>query len=73
MNNELNTAFVAEGKVIGRPNYSNACRTQLEVALPQEDLFKLKSNPLGNHHIIIPGNNAKLIKAALKVKNFTFI
>ncbi|MDP3443579.1 MAG: hypothetical protein Q8T08_12040 [Ignavibacteria bacterium] len=73
MNNLFDTAFIAEGKVVGRPNYPATCRTQLEVALETEDLDKLKTNPLGNHHLVIHGKYSKLINDALKVKNIRFI
>ncbi len=56
MDNMLTKAFVTTGVVLNRPEYDTACRTQIEVKLEEEGFIKLKNNPLGNHHIVIPGN-----------------
>jgi L-fucose isomerase-like protein len=72
-NNSFSKIFISEGTVINHPKYHTACRTQIEVKLPKKDLKKLKENPLGNHHIIIPGHWASKLKLIAKVKNIEII
>jgi L-fucose isomerase-like protein len=62
--NRLSKAFIATGTVTGRPKLPTACRTQIEVKLPPEDVKLLKQSPLGNHHLIFPGDCVHLIKMA---------
>jgi len=62
LNNALNKAFVSYGRIVDRPDRNDSCRTQIKVEIPTADIQKLKDNPLGNHHLIIPGNNTKLIE-----------
>lgn len=68
MNKNLDKAFIAEGVIIDRPNRPGACRTQIEVSLPKEDINKLVDNPLGNHHLVIKGHVGKLVKMAMGYK-----
>lgn len=72
-NSALNKAFVATGKVFNRPNYATACRTQIEVELPKEKLDSLKTNPLGNHHLIVPGNQVEKLKMACSLLDIELI
>ncbi len=64
---DLDSAFVSEGKVIGRPGHHFACRTQVEVDLPETALFRLRDAPLGNHHLLIPGRQKALIDCFLRL------
>lgn len=73
MNSKLDLAFVAQGKAISQPRMPHACRTQLEVEIDPADAVKLKNMPLGNHHIVIGGKHAALIKRALEMKNIMCI
>lgn len=66
---DLDKAFVAKGRIAGRPDHPFACRTQAEVQLPEADLKKLLQHPLGNHHLIIPGNQADLVRLACAFKS----
>lgn len=68
LNNELNQAFVAEGKVISTHHSQHACRTQIEVNIPKEAARMLKEHPLGNHHLIIPGLHHEKIMMACRIK-----
>lgn len=63
----LDAAFVAEGKVTGRPSHDFACRTQVEVALPEPALLQLRDAPLGNHHLLIPGRQKALIDCFMRL------
>jgi L-fucose isomerase-like protein len=60
----LSRAFVALAKIIDRPESTTACRTQIQVKLTKNEVALLRQNPLGNHHLIIPGNHKKLLSFA---------
>ncbi|WP_057953290.1 hypothetical protein [Salinivirga cyanobacteriivorans] len=62
---ELKQAFISIGQVVDRPKLSNACRTQVDLAMPEEDIKKLQTHPLGNHHLFLPGDHRKLIELAV--------
>jgi len=62
LDKNLEQAFITNGKVISTPNKNNACRTQIEVRIPENDLQLLKENPLGNHHLIIPGKFEEVLR-----------
>ncbi len=56
LNNNLDKVFHAHGKVVDGMFEKNACRTQLHVEFPEDVVAELKNNPLGNHHLVLPGN-----------------
>lgn len=60
--NNLSHAFIALAGVIGRPQSETACRTQIEVKLAEHEADLLRQRPLGNHHLIFPGDCSKLLK-----------
>lgn len=60
--NKLSKAFIASAKIIGRPKSPSACRTQIEVTFSGNEVKLLKQNPLGNHHLIFPGDCTELLK-----------
>ncbi len=60
--NKLSKAFIASANIKGRPKSSTACRTQIEVKLTQDELQLLRQSPLGNHHLILPGDCKKLLR-----------
>ncbi len=68
MNDKLNKAFIASGQVISRPELPYACRTQTEIAMDLHYINTLKKSPLGNHHLIIPGNHTELLHLACQMK-----
>jgi L-fucose isomerase-like protein len=59
--NTLSKAFIATANITGRPKSGTACRTQIEVKLTKDEVNLLRQNPLGNHHLIIPGDHKKLL------------
>lgn len=67
LNNELNKAFLSYGRIVERPERNDSCRTQIKVEIPTTDIQKLKNNPLGNHHLIIPGDQRELIEFFLNM------
>lgn len=68
-NSEISAAFLSKAKIVNRPKYEDACRTQIEVVLPDEAVAFLKETPLGNHHLIIPGEQTDALSIACKLKN----
>ena len=68
LNQNLNKAFISTGKVVSQPALPYACRTQTEIVLPKLDLEILRNKPLGNHHLIIPGEQRELLTMACRYK-----
>ena len=62
--NKLSKAFIATANITGRPKSDTACRTQIEVKLAESEVRLLKQSPLGNHHLIFPGDCKKLLQLA---------
>lgn len=73
MNRNLNRAFISKGRVKERPMHDFACRTQLEVALPAQDIRKMKEDPLGNHHLLMPGDCTSLLQMACLYKGIRLV
>ena len=61
-NNQLSKAFIATAKITGRPVSESACRTQIAVKLTRDEVSSLRESPLGNHHLIFPGDCKKLMQ-----------
>jgi L-fucose isomerase-like protein len=59
--NKLTKAFIASATITGRPKSNTACRTQIEVALDRNEVKLLRQSPLGNHHLIFPGDCTQLL------------
>ncbi|MCD6112518.1 MAG: hypothetical protein J7J86_04525 [Bacteroidales bacterium] len=72
-NNNFTKAFIAKGKIVNRPEYNNACRTQIEVLLDDKSIDLLKNSPLGNHHIIIPEDKTNILRLFCKIKEIKTI
>ncbi len=64
----LDRAFIAEGKVAGHPDLTNACRTQVEIELPSQSLALLRTQPLGNHLLMAPGKYAEMLRLVCTYK-----
>ena len=62
VNRNLEKGFVTSGMITHNPTMENACLTQVKVQLPPEAVDSLRNNPLGNHHLFIPGNFVEEIK-----------
>lgn len=67
----LKKAFIAIAQVTGRPKRDTACRTQLEVKLQRDDVKLLQHSPLGNHHLIFPGDCINLLQLTCKLLGIT--
>ncbi len=54
----LEQGFFVEGSVLPeRPGREDICRTQVVFKAPKGALRKLLREPLGNHHVLIPGHH----------------
>lgn len=62
--NTLSKAFIATADISGRPKSASACRTQIEVKLTGNEVKLLRQHPLGNHHLIYPGDCKQLLNMA---------
>jgi L-fucose isomerase-like protein len=62
--NKLSKAFIASANISGRPKSPTACRTQVEVILSENEVQLLRQHPLGNHHLIVPGDCKKILHLA---------
>ncbi len=65
--------FIATGHRIDEENELEACRTQLSLKLVEEDVNLLHNKPLGNHHLLIPGDWESELKMACSFLNFAII
>jgi L-fucose isomerase-like protein len=57
----LDHLFVREGELESTEFRSDLCRTQLQLHV-RESVDEMLENPLGNHHILIPGHHRKGIE-----------
>lgn len=73
LSGSLDRAFIAEGTVTGHPSKIDACRTQVEIALPLRSLALLRDQPLGNHLLMAPGKYVGLIRLACIYKGIRVI
>lgn len=56
IDNKLENCFLTLGEVADNYDSPFACRTQAFVKMSSKSLFLLREFPLGNHHLIIPGD-----------------
>jgi L-fucose isomerase-like protein len=62
---DLKRHFVAEGELLGNQYEPNLCRTQVILQLNPEDARYFLTDPVGNHHIIVPGRCKALFEEFL--------
>ena len=62
---DLKRHFAAEGELLGNQYEQNLCRTQVILRLSPEDARYFLTDPIGNHHIIIPGRCKALLEELL--------
>jgi L-fucose isomerase-like protein len=65
--NKLSKAFIATANITSRPKSPTACRTQIEVKLTANEVKLLRESPLGNHHLIFPGDYTRLLQLGCRV------
>lgn len=69
----LEKAMILTGKVTGHPHHPDACRTQVDIGISPSAAEKLKSQPLGNHLLMIPGNWSNLLEMVCNYKEITVL
>ena len=62
---DLGRHFVTEGELIYNQYEENLCRTQVMLQLSPSDARYFLTDPIGNHHIILPGHHKALLEALL--------
>lgn len=62
---KLSRHFAAEGELLYNQYEDNLCRTQVVLRLQPEDARYFLTNPIGNHHIILPGHCKALLEELL--------
>jgi len=63
---DLSRHFVCEGELLRNEAKPDLCRTQVVLRLPAESSKYFLTDPIGNHHIILPGHCAAEIEELLK-------
>ena len=62
---DLGRHFAAEGELIRNQYEPNLCRTQVILQLRPADARYFLTDPIGNHHIIVPGHCRELFEELL--------
>ena len=62
LSGDLGRRFIAEGEVLGNQAECDLCRTQVIVRLSPEDARYFLTDPIGNHHILVPGHHKALLE-----------
>ena len=63
---DLSRHFICEGELLRNEAKPDLCRTQVVLRLPSEASQYFLTNPIGNHHIILPGHCACVLEDLLK-------
>ena len=64
---DLSRSFIAEGTLVRNQSKPDLCRTQQVIQLSDKSqAFYFLINPIGNHHIIVPGCWKSLLEEILK-------
>lgn len=61
----LDRHFAAEGELLYNQYEDNLCRTQVALKLSEAEARYFLTNPIGNHHIILPGHCKELLEELL--------
>ena len=63
---DLSRHFIAEGTLVRNQAKPDLCRTQQVIQLADKNLVQyFLTNPIGNHHIILPGHQKELLEKIL--------
>ena len=65
VNGNLSRHFICEGDLLRCEAKPDLCRTQAVLRLPAEASRYFLTDPIGNHHIILPGHHASELKELL--------
>jgi hypothetical protein len=70
---KLDRVFIAEGRVLGKPQMADACRTQVEIELSSEAVRLLRDKPLGNHLLMMPGKHEDNLRLTCRYKGIELV
>lgn len=70
---ELSKIFFGIGIVEKSPYSKNACRTQLTLKFSEMQHRYFTHNPLGNHHLIVPGNYLLHLEVMARLLGFEIV
>ncbi len=73
LDRNLEHCFLALGEVVDAEFNENACRTQARIKMSSKSLFLLREFPLGNHHLIVPGDHTDKVAEYFTNKGFRII
>ena len=65
---DLSDEGFAEGELVGNQAQPDLCRTQQIIRLSRPSMTSyFLTNPIGNHHIIVPGQHKKELEQILQI------
>jgi L-fucose isomerase-like protein len=73
IDHKLEYCFLSLGEIIETGEMLKACRTQIRVKMSAKSLFLLREYPLGNHHLIIPGDYTDILAEYFSKKGFRIV
>lgn len=62
---DVSRRFVREGELVRNEARTDRCRTQIVVKLPPEAVSYFLNDPIGNHHVILPGHVGAVLNSLL--------
>jgi L-fucose isomerase-like protein len=73
IDHNLEHCFLSLGEVLETDLMQNACRTQAKIKMSTKSLFLLREFPLGNHHLIAPGDHTDILAEYFTNKGFRIV
>ncbi len=70
IDSKLETCFIALGTIHDSDIEENTCGTSIKVKLSSKSLFLINEQPLGNHHLIVQGNQTDIFAEYFCEKGF---
>ena len=69
IDNSLSRFVLLKGRIVENYKFDNLCRTQILLQL-EDDVTYFLRNPLGNHHLIVYGQDTEALKDYLLARHF---
>ncbi len=73
IDHQLEYCFLSLGEVIDNGELIAGCKTQVKVKLSRKSLFLLREFPLGNHHLIMPGDYTDILAEYFSNRGFRIV
>lgn len=73
IDNKLEYCFLTLGEITETGQLLAGCRTQVKIKMSSKSLWLLREFPLGNHHLIIPGDHTDLLAEYFTFKGFRIV